>query len=235
MKKKALVPVLVLAILALLTYKLTEVTAEGVVLQKAVTGIKDDTSHTILVNRPIDNGSWIIVKDSDYNFFSKQDRNVFITKAMEDEMRKKYSAVRYIVSLRLETGDLINGIAKGEASAYFVSREDFNRMKIGDRVKIKISRFAKLTISLIEKERIFPKVGTTYFSDLKLINNTASFYIETYKPLTKEQIEILRRCGVRELSSSEVKTIYYGLIEESEVKRVENLSFVKDVYSPKVK
>jgi len=39
----------------------------------------------------------------------------------------------------------------------------------------------------------------------------------------------------RELSSTEVSTIYNSLIKEIDMKKVENLSFVKDVYSFKVK
>ena len=82
-----------------------------------------------------------------------------------------------------------------------------------------------------EIEEIYPKtVGITYFDDWKLINNTDSFLIKTLKPLTEEQIQILRNTNVRKLSSSEIKNVYHGLIEENNVKEVEGLDFVNSVY-----
>ena len=82
----------------------------------------------------------------------------------------------------------------------------------------------------------YPKTtGITYFDDWKLINNTDSFLIKTIKPLTEEQIQILRNSGVRKLSASEIETIYNSLIEENKIKEVEELDFVDYIYHYPVK
>ncbi|HJH26202.1 MAG TPA: hypothetical protein C5S37_05360, partial [Methanophagales archaeon] len=87
-----------------------------------------------------------------------------------------------------------------------------------------------------KETKIYPgTVGITYFDDYKLINNTASFLIQTSKPLTEEQIATLRNSGVRKLSTSEIGTVYHGLIEENTVEDVEHLDFVEDVYPYKIK
>jgi len=61
-------------------------------------------------------------------------------------MKSEYSDIKYLVSIRLDSRDPINGIDKGEALAYFVSKEDFNKMKIGDKVKYEVSRSTVDTI-----------------------------------------------------------------------------------------
>ena len=231
-------PVLIIACLLVYMTVLSPVIVEGIVEHKAVTGVEGGVTYTILVNRPVENGSWILIKDKDYGmFFSKEEKNAFIDKNMEDEMKNEYSDIKYIVSIRLNSSDPVNNLEKGDTLAYFVSRDEFNRMKIGDRVKYEVSRFSKSTINrLVEIEKVYPhEVGYTYFNNYKLINNTDSFLIETYEPLTEEQIKILRNSGVRELSSSEVKTVYHSLIEESKVNEIRNLSFVKRVYHYKLK
>ena len=87
-----------------------------------------------------------------------------------------------------------------------------------------------------KETKIYPgTVGITYFDDYKLINNTASFLIQTSKPLTEEQIATLRNSGVRKLSTSEIGTVYHSLIEENKVEEVEELDFVEDVYPYKIK
>lgn len=188
--------VLLLIIACLLAYKfMSPVMVEGVVDHKAVMGVKGDTSYTILLNRPTDNGSWIIVKDKDYEKFFKGEKNAFISKSIEDEMRKKYFDIKYLVSIRLDSKDPINGIDKGEALTYFVSREIFNKMKIGDRVKFEVSRSEKCMIKrLIQIEKIYPKtVGHTDDEAQKLVE------ISKQHPSVKKYLEIHHNatCDIR--------------------------------------
>jgi len=118
-----------------------------------VTGVKGDTSYTILLNWPTD-GSWIIVKDKEYEKFFMGEKNAFVSKSTENEIRKKYPDIKYIVSIKLDSKDLVNGIDKGEAITYFVSRDEFNKMKIGDKVKFEVLRSRKYMIKrLIQIEK----------------------------------------------------------------------------------
>ena len=72
--------------------------------------------------------------------------------------------------------------------------------------------------------RIYPKdVINTIFDDSGKINNTEAFFIWTYEPLTKDQIQILMDSGVRVLKTSEILIIYHSLIEEDKVDKVKNL------------
>ncbi len=152
MKNKGLhfsILILVVVIACSLVYKSASspIIVEGTVDHKVITGLKGDTSYIILVNRMIDNRSWILLKDKSYEeFFSKKDNNTFISKSLEDKMKSEYSDIKYLVSIRLDSRDPINGIDKGEALAYFVSKEDFNKMKIGDKVKYEVSRSTVDTI-----------------------------------------------------------------------------------------
>lgn len=94
----------------------------------------------------------------------------------------------------------------------------------------------KAQFPLENTNKIYPKkVIHTFYDDYKLANTTAAFLIKTYKPLTEKQILILRELGVRELSTSEIETIYHALIEEERVKDVKDLDFVEDVYPYKTK
>lgn len=72
------------------------------------------------------------------------------------------------------------------------------------------------------------------FQDNHKIINTASFYIKSDSPLTEEQIQILKKIGVRELYKTSISTIYYGLVEKSEVDKIQNLGWIKSVYEPKI-
>ncbi|MGP8320905.1 MAG: hypothetical protein ACT6FE_01060 [Methanosarcinaceae archaeon] len=86
-------------------------------------------------------------------------------------------------------------------------------------------------IKIKPSEYVYPKTtGITYFDDWKLINNTDSFLIKTIKPLTEEQIYILRNLGIRKLSASEIENIYHSLIEEYKIKEVEDLDFVDYIH-----
>jgi len=91
------------------------------------------------------------------------------------------------------------------------------------------------TEEVVKPEHYPETVGQTYFDDSKEANNTVALLIKTCKPLTEEQIQILRNAGVKELSASEIETIYHSLIEENKVDEVKNLNFVEDVYPYKAK
>lgn len=124
---------------------------EGVLDHKAVTGVKDGTSYTILLN-----ADWeISVKDEDYEkFFSENDRNAFINKSIEDEMKVEYSEINYLVSIRVSSRDPVNKIEEGETLAYFATRDNFNDLWIGDKVRYKVARFKTATIKgLVEVTR----------------------------------------------------------------------------------
>jgi len=141
----SIVAVLLVAVVigAAYYYVFSPVIVEGIVDHKAVTGIKVDTSYDVLLNAP-----WgIIIKDKDYaRFFSEKDRNAFINKSLEDEMKTEYSEINYLVSIRVSSKDPVNGLEKGATLAYFVSRDDFNKLRIGDKVKYEVARFQAATI-----------------------------------------------------------------------------------------
>ena len=123
---------------------------EGVVDHKTVTGEIENTSYTILTNKPSsDDGLWIIVKDNDYEeFFRNQDRDAVINKSVEDEMNLKYDLINYLVSIRLTSQDNVNKLDIGDTLAYFVNRDDFNKVKIDDEVRFEVS---KSVFSAIER------------------------------------------------------------------------------------
>jgi len=83
---------------------------------------------------------------------------------------------------------------------------------------------------------IYPNdVINTIFDDSEKINNTAGFLIKCYKPLTENQIQVLRDSGVRLLQTSEIATVYHSLIEENKVEEVEKLDFVEYIYPYKTR
>ena len=124
-------------------YVFSPVVVEGIVDHKGVTGVKDGTLYTILLN-----ADWgIRVEDEDYEkFFSDEDRNAFIDKSLEDTMKTEYSEINYLVSIRVSSEDPVNNLEEGETLAYFVSRDDFNMLRIGDEVKYEVERFQTATI-----------------------------------------------------------------------------------------
>ena len=120
---------------------------EGVVDHKTVTGEIENTSYIILINRPADDGPWITVEDNEYEeFFLKEDRDAVINKSVEDEMKVKYNTINYLVSIRLTSKDTVNNLEAGDTLAYFVNRDDFNKVKIDDEVRFEVSKSAPVTI-----------------------------------------------------------------------------------------
>lgn len=119
------------------------VIVEGVVDHKAITGTKDATTYSILLNTDLG----ILVEDEDYGeWFSSTAKDAFVNSSLEDRMRTEYSEVYYFVSIRVSTGDPVNSLEEGETLAYFVSRDDFNRAMIDDGVRFEVDRFQTATI-----------------------------------------------------------------------------------------
>jgi hypothetical protein len=98
---------------------------DGTVDHKGITGTIGNNYHSILLNRPIGDGAWILVKDDDFaSYFSDSDKNAVISDTLAQLMDMKYSEIHYFVSVLSEDGE--------SAQAYEVSRETFNRLGIGD-------------------------------------------------------------------------------------------------------
>ena len=210
----------ILALLALLivpyllVYKLpsSPIVIEGIVDHKVITGMNGDTSYTILLNRPADNGSWIIVKDKDYERFFKGEKNAFITKSIENEM-KKYSDIKYLVSIRLDSRDPINGVGKGGTLAYFVSRDEFNRVKIGDKVKFEVSREKCLIKRILQIEKTALVGG---------------LFIAFEEDVTKgEVLSLLDECNVHSIYAIKgvdyMSQKYYAIVSGDKLKEIEFL------------
>ena len=125
---------LMVAFLLLLSVGCQGSIIEGVVDHKAVTGVKNDTSFTILINARGDSEPWILVKDRDYEeYFLPQDQHAIVSQALEDLMRQKYSEVNYFVNVKVaSSGDI-------GTQPYRVSREIFNQMRVGSEVRFRAS------------------------------------------------------------------------------------------------
>lgn len=139
--KRMLVTVVVVAVISVVAatyyYVFSPVIVEGFVDHKGITGEKDGTTYSILLNTP----EGIIVEDEDYaQFFSENDRNAFINETLDYRMKTEYSEINYLVSIRVTSKDPINNLEENQTLAYFVSREDFNSLKIGDKVTYEVER-----------------------------------------------------------------------------------------------
>ena len=137
MAKKGLalkVLIVVAAVLCLLVLVYTYIgrsTAEGIVDHKAITGVKDDTSYTILMNRTSEVGPLILLKDEDYGeYFSTGDGNVLVSESLEREVKKEYSLVNYFVNVRVDP----EGYG---TQPYRVSRKIFNNIEVGTKAKFR--------------------------------------------------------------------------------------------------
>ena len=107
-------------------------TVEGIVDHKAVTGVKDNTSYSVLVN--IGGGEpWIVLKDEDYEeHFSTADENAVVSESLEREMKEEYSVVNYFVNVKVDPEE------EG-TQPYRASREVFNNIEVGTKVKFRWS------------------------------------------------------------------------------------------------
>lgn len=115
-------------------YAFKPLTADGVVAHKAITGEKGNSVYTILV--VTDTG--ITVKNlGDCRYFLN---STIVDESLENEIRSEYVDIKYVVSVRTEH----------ETMAYFVGREDFHKVDVGDMVKYEVSRFKETMIKIIE-------------------------------------------------------------------------------------
>jgi hypothetical protein len=122
-------------------YYVTPVEVEGVVEHKVINGYYGNTCESIF-NAPHPSEPWILVDNKDFEqFFTQDDKDVYVTGSLKELLVRKYSNVDYCVGVRLISDDSANDVFEGEAYTYLVSLEDFNKMKIGDRIKYKVSRY----------------------------------------------------------------------------------------------
>ena len=135
-QKRSLVILLTAAVLisavSYLAFRPTK--AEGVVDHKTITGTRDSISYTIIIIT--DTG--VIVKDEEFNedFMGSNT----INETLAHRLDSWYDEIHYLISVR--TGD--------ETVAYFVSREDFNKVDIGGRIRFIVLRFKTTTIRIMK-------------------------------------------------------------------------------------
>lgn len=123
------------------------VLVDGVVDHKAVVGINDQVSRTLLVITP----DGLIVKDpSLVDLFQGQGPNLTINETLDRKMHNQgYSQILYLGSIRVSTNDPMNGIGQGETLQYFMNRDDFNRLTINGSVSYEVDRFQGATITKV--------------------------------------------------------------------------------------
>ena len=127
-----LVAVVLISVVGYLAFKPTR--AEGVVDHKTITGARDSMSYTIVTIT--DTG--IIVKDEEFN--EDFESSTTINETLAHRLDSWYDEIHYLISVR--TGD--------ETIAYFVSREDFNKVDIGGRIRFIVLRFKTTTIRILK-------------------------------------------------------------------------------------
>jgi DNA-directed RNA polymerase subunit E'/Rpb7 len=117
---------------AIIALTLKPEVVEGAVDHKTITGKRNSISHTIVIITDTD----LIIKVEEF----KEDFKNFtsIDNQLAHRLESWYDEIDYLVSVR--TND--------ESMAYFVDREDFNRVAIGDRIRFKILRFKTSTIQI---------------------------------------------------------------------------------------
>ncbi len=138
MKKQRVVYGVLIALLVIIlvgaAYKLVYLEeVEGTVSHKSVSGIKGDTVYGIILNRPISDGSWIVVKDEDYRkYFSG--RHVVINETVDERITREYADLTYQVN--------VNVSPEPGTQGYQASREIFNQIKVGEKVRMEVTRFS---------------------------------------------------------------------------------------------
>ncbi|MFA0823624.1 MAG: hypothetical protein ACC612_12160 [Methanomethylovorans sp.] len=142
--------ILIVCTLVLAIYILTPVEIEGIVDHKLIIGCNENTCEEIL-NRPHPDAPWISVDNKDFEkFFSPTDKNVFVNDSIKEFLERKYTSINYCVAVQVNSEDPLNDVPKGETFTYFVSIENFNKVKIGNKVKCKVSRYRIDKITILE-------------------------------------------------------------------------------------
>ena len=130
-------------------YYVTPVEVEGVVEHKVINGYYGNTCESIF-NAPHPVESWILVDNEDFEpFFTQEDKYLYVNDSLKEFLERKYASVDYYVGVRLISDDSVNDVSEGETCTYFVSLEDFNKVKIDDNVKYKASRYRFVRIDKI--------------------------------------------------------------------------------------
>ncbi|MFO7967612.1 MAG: hypothetical protein R6U44_08445 [Archaeoglobaceae archaeon] len=150
MNNRKVAYVVLLAILVIVlagaAYKLVFLNVvEGNVSHKSVSGMKGDTVYGIILNRPISDGSWIVVRDDDYGkYFSG--KHVVINETVEERMTREYRDLKYQVNVNVSPEEGTEG--------YQTSREIFNQIRVGEKVKMEVTRFSDTPsiIGVVENE-----------------------------------------------------------------------------------
>jgi hypothetical protein len=126
--KKGLIALLAMIVIALPLFTSACGLPNGTVDYKAITASTGNTNYDILLNRPIDEGEWILVDDNEFaDYFSDSDKNAFVSESLEHALKLKYHKVIYWVAI------IPDGSDYGEM--YQVSRETFNQLEPGSTVK----------------------------------------------------------------------------------------------------
>jgi len=121
------------------------VLVSGVVDHKAVLGMNDQASRTLLLIFP----DGVVIKDPALlDLFQGQGPNLTINETLDRRMHNLgYSQIFYLGSIRVSTNDPINGIGQGETLQYYMNRDDFNRLTINGSVSYEVDRFQGATIT----------------------------------------------------------------------------------------
>jgi len=123
------------------------VLVNGVVDHKAVLGMNDQTSRTLLLIIP----DGVVIKDPALlDLFQGQGPNLTINETLDQKMHNLgYSQIFYLGSIRVSTNDPVNGVGQGETLQYFMNRDDFNRLIINCSVSYEVDRFQGATITKV--------------------------------------------------------------------------------------
>lgn len=113
---------------------LRPVAVEGVVDHMAVTGVRGSMSSTVVKFTE----AGVVVEDGEFE--GEFDASAVVSEELAHRLASWYDEVSYLVSVR----------SGGEAMAYFVSREDFNRVDVGCGVRFSVLRFRAASIRVIE-------------------------------------------------------------------------------------
>ncbi|NPE30758.1 hypothetical protein HNV12_22955 [Methanococcoides sp. SA1] len=151
MKKSTILSLILTIAFLFVFYFMIPVEVEGVVESKAINGkMSGNTGAVILDNMPNLERPWILVEDKDFEqFFSPEDKNAFINDSLHEQMDMKYVSVDYIVSIQVTSDDPVNDVRKGQTLSYLAGREDFNKAKIGETVRYRVSRLEDYRIGKI--------------------------------------------------------------------------------------
>ena len=143
----AVIAVATLTVAVVYLTSFSAILVNGVVDHKAVLGMNDQASRTLLLIIP----DCVVIKDPALlDLFQGQGSNLTINETLDRKMHNLgYSQIFYLGSIRVSTNDPINGIGQGETLQYFMNRDDFNRLTINDSVSYEVDRFQGATISKV--------------------------------------------------------------------------------------